>query len=146
MDRIIKFRVWDKDNNCFIQYADLDEININFQKKGKIGILNLSENFRTQMDEDDSDNFVLQQFTGLQDKNGKDIYEGDILKMAGELVGMVKFTQGQSPSFAGQWQVEYATWVLVKFKAQDYTNSYHLSVKEYREIIGNIFENPDLIK
>jgi len=101
------------------------------------------------------DQFKLMQFTGLLDKDGKEIYEGDILRgMWGEqghterqeIVGSVVFDNGC---------FEWKTW-LKSFRGFDGRHSimwrdYFPSGDEFREmdaieIIGNIYENPEIME
>lgn len=72
--------------------------------------------------------FVLMQSTGLKDRDGKEIYEGDILRDSD--TGNVKQVIYNAPPF-----------VLVDEKRYFYWN-YHAD--EY-EVIGNIYENPELL-
>jgi hypothetical protein len=66
------------------------------------------------------------QYTGLKDKNGKEIYEGDILK---------------SDIFTGQVIYYAPTFMVVEKDGWDMiTNG------EDYEIVGNIYENPELLK
>lgn len=71
------------------------------------------------------------QFTGLKDKNGKEIYEGDILKSSPYSIGAVLFRNG----------------VFLSEENRDgepfYYPAFHFSISE---IIGNIYENPELLK
>lgn len=71
-------------------------------------------------------------YTGLLDKNGKEIYEGDVVRLGSLLVGEVKFDEGEFALFC---TVRGAPW----------RDSLITSI-EYREIIGNIYENSDLLK
>lgn len=74
--RELKFRVWA--NN--IMHNDGED-----EKDGNIGLVVYSNHIVNNKD------IVVMQFTGLKDKNGKEIYEGDIIFNKGILVGEVKF-------------------------------------------------------
>jgi uncharacterized phage protein (TIGR01671 family) len=84
---------------------------------------------------------VVMQFTGLTDKNGKEIYEGDILKYV-RLTNKLK--EAKDILF-----VEWCTWSYALFKMRNNERSYFtildkiISIK--CEIIGNIYENPELL-
>jgi uncharacterized phage protein (TIGR01671 family) len=82
------------------------------------------------------DEVELMQYTGLKDKNGKEIYEGDVLK--GHY-----WNYGKERRFIGKVVYGMHGFKLVGVKqylgmAQDFNSLY--------EIIGNSYENPELIK
>jgi len=77
---------------------------------------------------------VLMQYTGLQDKNGKEIYEGDILSRHFFLNWIVKWHDG---GFA-------ATNITGINESRHYPLT--LASAWYREVIGNIYENPELVE
>lgn len=74
----------------------------------------------------------IMQYTGLKDKNGKEIYEGDIVRKDGEYSGLVEYVWDK---FSLNIWYEDAEW-------EPFTDRW----TEYGEVIGNRFENPELLK
>jgi uncharacterized phage protein (TIGR01671 family) len=77
-------------------------------------------------------NIIFQQYTGLKDKNGKEIYEGDYIKNSDGLIMSVKWNQSRC-CFAASVST-----------ADGWMNLLEDLIKDF-EVIGNIFENSDLL-
>lgn len=80
--------------------------------------------------------YRMRRFTGLQNQNGVDIYEGDVVK--GHY-----WEQGKEYRFIGQVKLLGCVFKVVGVK-QYY--GMHQELHRLYEVIGNIFENPELLK
>ncbi len=127
--REIKFRAW----NGFKMYKPLlleqNEERL-FVQTGSKGI------FRG-----DTNKQILSQFTGLQDENGKDIYEGDILEVLAPYMD-------KPERYKVEWRGEYSypAFDLDGFESEMNGLSEVIETGDYNyKVIGNIFENPELL-
>ena len=122
---IPRFRAWDK--TCKTMYEADDIMYIDFREK-EICVETL---FFEKAARYDFDDVVLMQSTGLKDKNGKEIFEGDIIDSTdGVLTGVIEFRVGLGMFISD----------LV-----EYNNFERLcNVASSRKIIGNIWEHPEL--
>ena len=118
--RDIKFRAWDKLTKTMRYVLCIDYLN---------GLVDLGGNIiERKYDNSKDDEVVLMQYTGLKDKNKKEIYEGDIISF-GDNKGVVFYEQAE---FRAKYKycIENLSEVLYFDKV---------------EIIGNIYENKELI-
>lgn len=78
---------------------------------------------------------IFMQFTGLLDKNGKEIYEGDVVKI--DFTGMKNGEKKWSENFEVKWTGE-------RYEAGNWSLFDHCKYTRV-EVIGNIYENPELL-
>ena len=124
----IKFRAWVKDRKAIFEV-----VLINYVTKKVTYLLERVGHLLSIRDAKFND-VELMQYTGLKDKNNKEIYEGDILfESFGERYYKVVFENGG---------------FRAEFKGDFDEHSFDLIdvVAQGCEIVGNIYENPELLK
>ena len=130
MNNRFKFRVWDKLAERMIYPHNDNQQHF---------IIDLNGRFHNLQNGSGGDDYVIQQYTGLTDINDKEIYEGDILKnhydVGNNIIGQVLY-ESDHGGYIFQWKR--------KGRGQDYKNL-NCDVAFESVIVGNIFENPELL-
>lgn len=139
--RTIKFRGKASRNKDMWLYGDLVKINNSYHILGKDDMIEDGHHIKQDSDIPTwVDEKTIGQFTGLLDKNGKEIYEGDILKVyyygKSKVFGFVRFDDARFYIDDEFLRNE----LKVKAPMTELFSHYQF------EVIGNIHDNPELIK
>ena len=130
--REIKFRAWDTNSG---KMADID-------MRAYLEPHGLNET----IEQHTKDGLVLMQYTGLKDKNGKEIYEGDILRIGeddeDDRAEIVKVEWLERYPRNG---AEMCAFMLVGAWDKEFAHFYDYAFCGL-EVIGNIYENPELLE
>ena len=124
-----QFRAWDKKNKRWAVYESGEA----FHLIGECTMFDCLQQYRIE----EYDDLILVQCTGLRDKNGKLIFDGDILSPSQRLV--VFWAEGVGPDGVGYYTLING----------DIDKSHHWSFgqtqAEVSTVIGNLYEHPELL-
>jgi uncharacterized phage protein (TIGR01671 family) len=129
--RKIKFRAWDEEEKRFLYwdpsensvFITCDDNNLDYSSWYDVMSAGLAE-----------------QYTGIHDKNGEEIYEGDIIRWPAGIVTVLN-------DAVVEWQLEGALgWSKRLLKVDIKCKYFPLNSNDNQEIIGNIHDNPELLK
>jgi len=157
VSRVIKFRVWDKYRSRW--YTSPKELlwgqsgyrELYGDSNAYLGSMyridqEIFSSDNSTYDKYDRDRFLLEQFIGLQDKNGKDIYEGDIVRVQGWAMPCVV-----TYHFGG-FVCSYS-WIVKDKDKEERVETANISMAYFAgaylghiEVVSNIHENPEMIK
>lgn len=130
---IPKFRAWDSSKKEM--FTDTFAIT----ESGQVVVVE-QESVASPPDYVFVEHLVIMQSTGLHDKNGKEIFEGDIVRMRNprdrRQIGMFQVVRVANSPMLGLLDKKFTTLIF---------NLYE-HMRNYYEIIGNIYENPELLE
>ena len=126
--RDIRFRAWDKNLKVMLE---------------KYAFQGINGELHPALYKDHCPNLILMQYTGLLDKNGKEIYEGDIVKfLYSQPVKGITF-------YEVYWREEVAGFEFLEFCDKDTKESWMPSWDHCAacgDVVGNVYETPELLK
>lgn len=129
MKREIKFRAWDDLHNKMYPVSDIE-----WDADGRMWVTADDGKNGIELIDDEAH---LMQYTGIHDKNGRKIYEGDIVRTGKDNVGDLE-------PMIGQVIMQEGSWLIENEKKQEAIDLF--SEITSREVIGNIFEDKQLLE
>ena len=137
---MIKFRAWDKENEVYLY-------NIQDAYDTLSGLVKYDNGENADYDEEyfggflDDERYDVEQFTGLKDINGKEIYEGDILAASSKIGGKLI-----TDYLKVDWREDYAGFFCGEKPLFVCLSEWDNDIKHpqtFPEIVGNVHDNPE---
>jgi uncharacterized phage protein (TIGR01671 family) len=143
--REIKIRAWNIKHNVMLDKIDIFDI--------------LSKDPSRIMTEKFYEENIIQQYTGILDDNNKEIYEGDIIEHGCTTQHYESVIAYNAPSFIAKtfyhkvdhgrsepnWHIAWDRKGIEAFKDGWYMQNRQFTGENYLRVIGNIYENPELL-
>ena len=133
MSRTLEFRVWDIPNQC---WSDLFHVITEDGALWHFPNIGLDER-------DDPEQYTVEQYTGLTDKNGKGIYEGDIVKANYFESHYAALDVGKTKQITGR--IQFGNGCFYASSMSDETPLFQSGGSNNIEVVGNVHENPELL-
>ena len=143
MSREIKFRAWDKNEKWMYKPIFTEEGAFVEGMKGYPAMIKRKEIISLQRIFN-NDNLIPLEYTGLKDMAGKEIYEGDILRAWESTILDEYYTVHQVKYFAEK--SHYPAFDIFPSIDTDCNGICYLVTEGATEVIGNIYENPELLQ
>jgi|LakMenEpi03Aug12_release.lakeMendotaPanAssembly.Ray.scaffolds.fasta_scaffold13506_25 uncharacterized phage protein (TIGR01671 family) len=141
-NRIFKFRAWDNKEKKWLLGYDYPNLG-GFSLTGEVVLFgewgNVFDTFLFNKDGKKWEDLKIMQYSGLLDKNQNPIYEGDIVNDEDNGNGIVVFQ-------SGCFFMYYGADVTMEFLGLKLDEFKRLQAKRTVEVVGNIYENPQLIQ
>ncbi|PEO30889.1 hypothetical protein CN589_07785 [Bacillus toyonensis] len=126
----MKIRAWDNVKDRMYYAGEEDDVVFHFESNGIVAtdITEDEEEFRTLR------HLKYMQYTGLKDSNGNEIYDGDIVKISGHpFQGSIDIDGNYVVGYNELMELSCGGWYLHR-------------MRHWAEVIGNKFENPELLQ
>ena len=124
--RELKFRAWDTEAEMFLHHTRISEHKIKY----------LEDNGEYKV--------IYQQYTGLKDKNGREVYEGDIVTY-NNFNSLRTGGHAEDKIIVGKVVFDFGMWIVESIDYSQDLYEAHVNDEEIL-VIGNIYENPELLK
>ena len=122
----IKYRVYDHQEEVYVD----NKFEYDFAITSHGVLIKIIDHYQNEeIQYPDIDDYIVEQSTWLRDKNGKEIYEGDVIRYLDSIYQVV-------------WDEQYPNWFILW---DDDSHDLDIWMEKLVHIIGNIHENPELL-